>query len=232
MKKQIITTLAVVAMVGLASGSTVSWSTSVAATEGTSGEVLSSGLFANDGTLEFAENVGGNAGTFDGINFTETGTIGDLFDRDDIDLAAFHAAGQLLSRGGSWTIGASPKEAVTVPLTGLVENQEYRIQVFLFDGRLSENGRAMEFDGSGLGQYANGASGAWGTGLLATGTFTADATQAQDFTVETFTDDTYATSVGSQINAITLHAIPEPATLGMVALFGGGILFIRRKLMM
>ena len=29
----------------------------------------------------------------------------------------------------------------------------------------------------------------------------------------------------------TLAAIPEPATLGMVALFGGGILFIRRKLM-
>lgn len=27
-------------------------------------------------------------------------------------------------------------------------------------------------------------------------------------------------------------AIPEPATLGMVALFGGGILFIRRKLML
>ncbi len=30
----------------------------------------------------------------------------------------------------------------------------------------------------------------------------------------------------------TLDAIPEPATLGMVAVFGGGILFIRRKLMM
>lgn len=29
----------------------------------------------------------------------------------------------------------------------------------------------------------------------------------------------------------TLYAIPEPATLGMVALMGGGILFIRRKFM-
>ena len=31
---------------------------------------------------------------------------------------------------------------------------------------------------------------------------------------------------------VTYTAIPEPATLGMVAVFGGGILFIRRKLMM
>jgi len=34
------------------------------------------------------------------------------------------------------------------------------------------------------------------------------------------------------INAIVIEAIPEPATLGMVALFGGGIVFIRRRLML
>ncbi len=34
------------------------------------------------------------------------------------------------------------------------------------------------------------------------------------------------------IDDVTVTAIPEPATLGMVALFGGGILFIRRKLAM
>ena len=33
------------------------------------------------------------------------------------------------------------------------------------------------------------------------------------------------------IDDVTVSAIPEPATLGMVAAFGGGILFIRRKLM-
>ena len=33
-------------------------------------------------------------------------------------------------------------------------------------------------------------------------------------------------------NEVTIDAIPEPATLGMVAAFGGAILFIRRKLMM
>lgn len=33
-------------------------------------------------------------------------------------------------------------------------------------------------------------------------------------------------------NNVTLNSIPEPATLGMVAAFGGAILFIRRKMMM
>lgn len=34
------------------------------------------------------------------------------------------------------------------------------------------------------------------------------------------------------LDNVTVTSIPEPATLGMVALFGGGILFIRRKLML
>jgi hypothetical protein len=34
------------------------------------------------------------------------------------------------------------------------------------------------------------------------------------------------------VDNVDVSTIPEPATLGMVAMFGGGILFIRRKLMM
>ena len=34
------------------------------------------------------------------------------------------------------------------------------------------------------------------------------------------------------VDAIAIQTVPEPATLGMVAAFGGAILFIRRKLMM
>lgn len=39
-----------------------------------------------------------------------------------------------------------------------------------------------------------------------------------------------ATTTG--IDNVNLSVIPEPATLGMVAVFGGGILFIRRRFMM
>ncbi|VGO17490.1 hypothetical protein PDESU_06086 [Pontiella desulfatans] len=35
-----------------------------------------------------------------------------------------------------------------------------------------------------------------------------------------------------KIDSVSLTQIPEPATLGMIAVFGGGILFIRRRFMM
>ncbi len=44
--------------------------------------------------------------------------------------------------------------------------------------------------------------------------------------VDKLAGDTFA------FDNLTVVAVPEPATLGMVAIFGGGILFIRRKLMM
>ncbi len=37
---------------------------------------------------------------------------------------------------------------------------------------------------------------------------------------------------GAAVHRYTLVAVPEPATLGMVVAFGGGILFIRRRFMM
>ncbi|MCK4563930.1 MAG: PEP-CTERM sorting domain-containing protein, partial [Verrucomicrobia bacterium] len=37
---------------------------------------------------------------------------------------------------------------------------------------------------------------------------------------------------GIRFQAVTLNTIPEPTTLGMIAMFGGGILFVRRKMMM
>ncbi len=40
------------------------------------------------------------------------------------------------------------------------------------------------------------------------------------------------TSNWAGFDTVTLDAIPEPATLGLVGLFGGGIFFIRRKLAM
>ncbi len=216
--------VAVLCITGLASASTITWSSSVAPTEGGYGQNLSAGLFDASGTLVSAENVGGSAYTFDGISFVAGTTV------FDGTASVFHDAPASweteLSATGTW--GSS---AGTVSLTGLTATQEYRIQALVYDGRgdADVSGRTVEFDGVDQGQYANGISMVtWGDGLLVTGTFTADAT-TQDFTVEAFlgTD-----SKGGQLNTLTLYAIPEPATFGMVAAFGGGILFIRRKLMM
>ncbi len=50
----------------------------------------------------------------------------------------------------------------------------------------------------------------------------------------TLTLDVLARNGGDRgaITGVIIEQIPEPATLGMVALFGGGLLFIRRKLSM
>jgi hypothetical protein len=45
-------------------------------------------------------------------------------------------------------------------------------------------------------------------------------------------DTTAATYSNVGISAVTIAAIPEPATMGLIGCFGGGLLFIRRRFMM
>ncbi|QBG47010.1 PEP-CTERM sorting domain-containing protein [Verrucomicrobia bacterium S94] len=49
------------------------------------------------------------------------------------------------------------------------------------------------------------------------------------FTINSVGD---AGNVGATIENISLVAIPEPATMGMIAFFGGAVLFVRRRFMM
>lgn len=225
--------VAMVAALGIAgavSAATVSWSSASLTTSGGFGETLDAGQFDTSGTEVLAENIGGGALTFDGINFA-AGTTSWAGDFD-----GFHEGGGAqntdLLRFGTYGDDAA-NTFNTVSLTGLTSGHSYRIQAVVYDGRGDSFfvGRTVEFDGMNQGQYANGVSGVtWGSGLLVTGAFTADAT-TQDFTIEAF--DTTSDSEGGQLNALLVHqtAIPEPATLGMIAAFGGAILFIRRKLM-
>ncbi len=199
--------VAALGMVGLASGATITWSVATAPTEGNVGQVLSAGLFDTNGAPVMAENVGGDAVSFDGINFS-AGSInfsGGTFD-------GYHAGDQLLSKTGTHgTNGAD-----TVSLNGLTVGTNYVIQALIFDGRNAvveptAPGRTIETDGTNYGQYASGVHNVtWGTGLLLTGTFTADATN-QSFTIEAFT--TNSVSVGGQLNALTVfdpNGTPEP----------------------
>jgi hypothetical protein len=182
-------------IVGATSAATISWSADTAAVEGDKGNTLSAGLFNTEGTFVMAENVGGSAITFDGIDFAE-GTI--TFDGGVYSKFHSKTTAPLSSRG---TYGTSTSN--TVSLTGLTSGQEYRIQALIYDGRGRFAGRTVEFDGINQGQYANGTSNVtWGPGMLVTGIFTADAT-TQDFTIEAFGGEN---SVGGQLNAITLYA--------------------------
>ncbi len=54
---------------------------------------------------------------------------------------------------------------------------------------------------------------------------------AGDYTLSVTVNNMVGGGAYAIYDGVTLQAIPEPATLGMVALFGGGILFVRRRLM-
>jgi len=213
-----IVAIAILGMIGTTNAAIISWSADTAAVEGNDGDTLSAGLFNTEGTFVMAENVGGSAITFDGINFAAgTITFRGVYSK-------FHSqtAAPLSSRG---TYGSNTPN--TVSLTGLTSSQEYRIQALVYDGRGKFAGRTVEFDGINQGQYANGTNNVtWGPGMLVTGIFTADAT-TQDFTIEAFGG---GNSKGGQLNALTVYAIPEPATLYITGVFGIALLSIRRKL--
>lgn len=211
-------------MAGLAHAAPISWSAKEASTHGSYLEILDTGLFDTSGTQVLAENLGGDALTFDGIDFT---TSSRQFATGGPDSGLADTSQNLIWSG----IYGINDTVGTVNLTGLTIGQEYRLQALVYDGRHTTTGRAVKFDDQELGVYAKGVFDvSWGPGLLATGTFTADTTE-QSFTQTVFADPTYSENKGQTLNALTLYAIPEPATLGIVAMFGGVLLFMRRKLM-
>jgi hypothetical protein len=213
--------MAIYGMTLTAHAATISWSGSTAATSSFNENTLSPGLFSTTGTLIEAQNLGGAATTFDGISFAAgTQSFGKTFD-------GFHDSLQELSKTGTYNDNGAP---ATINLTGLVVGHTYSIQALIFDGRGDSFavGRTVSFDGLNLGTYANGVTGVtWGTGLLATGNFTADST-TQSFTVESFSG---ASSNGGQLNAFTLHqtAIPEASSLLLGVLGSFGLLRRNRR---
>ncbi len=205
LKKTSMAIVATLGIAGMANGAAIAWTSQIAETEGSYGQYLSPGLFDTNGAPILAENVGGWAETFDGIDFAE-GTI--TFGGGTAN--NFHEKTELSKTGTFGTTGPD-----TVTLTGLTIGTNYVIQALIFDGRNADieptaNGRTIEVDGIDGGQYASGINNVtWGTGRLLTGTFTADAT-AQSFTLEAFND---GTSYGGQLNALTLfdpNGTPPP----------------------
>lgn len=186
----------------------ITWSSAPFTVSGSFGATLNTGQFATTGIQILAENSGGDALTFDGINFTAgtytAGASGSGFH----DTLPF--ANTLLARDGtSGTNGV----ASAINLIDLTPGNTYRVQALVYDGRgiTGIPGRTVSFDGINQGVYANGVFGStWGDGLLVTGTFIADAS-TQNFTIEAFEG---VNSIGGQLNALLVHEfLPETPSL-------------------
>lgn len=115
--------------------------------------------------------------------------------------------------------------SLALTLGGLTTGDKYQIQLFVSDDRelsvrtqnWSDNVAAGVGNETTVVQQRNSS--------YVIGTFTADATGVQ--TVYGLR----ASSPSANLNGYVLRAIPEPATLGLVGAFDGGILFIRRRFM-
>ena len=207
-------------VIGSANAATISWTSTLVPFGGTSGEVLTPGIFDTTGTLILAENSGGAALTFDGIAFTaptiDFGSSG----------SSFHSSTELLSSTATY---GSAGSSSTVSLTGLTVGNRYRVQALLIDARLRSFLRKVSFDGVDQGSFAH--ANVSNHGRLATGTFVADAA-TQSFTIETF-EFLGGASHGGHLNAITLHqasaAVPEPSSVALLGLGGLALILRRRK---
>lgn len=214
--------LASAGLITVSHAATIAWTSKPFTGNGTQGANIDTGIIATTGTLVYAENTGGSAQTFDGINFN-AGTI----NFGGTANVFFATQSQLVRDGTFGSAGVANTVTLgTGSLPTLTIGQEYQVQLLVFDGRntTGQAGRYIRVDGTNMGVYANGVTGVtWGPGLLVTGTFVADAT-TQSFTMEAFNANN--TSAGGQLNALVLHAIPEPS----VALLGGlGVLGLLRR---
>jgi hypothetical protein len=197
---------------------------------------------STNGDLVWAYNFGTtsaatvNGVTFTGVNTaTTTGITTDMtsgianFGNSIGTYASLSSAYQALVGPGGYKTGT----AGFYNLTGLTQGHTYEVQFWVDDSRSRESRgdfwfRQLTLDNSGdpaivVDYNVTDTDGDVGQFII--GTFTADATEEQLISF---------VSGAPQLNAIQLRttAIPEPATIGLVAAFGGGILIIRRRFMM
>lgn len=203
-------------------GATVNWDPAAAQITGT--EVVNT-----SGTLFASENTGGAAATFAGVNFGADAnnvnyTLGNLPSRGNPPFSSAHpvaGADAILADGGYNGPGAG---TFSLDLTNLTPGNTYTVQLFMIDDRGCCSERTAAVVGGPSGQDYSTEN-----GIVFTGSFLADATtQTINGLIDADPQNGYTNL--AQLNAFQVReVIPEPASLGLLAVSAAGLLARRRR---
>ena len=223
--------LVVLALAGVANAATITWGSATLASAdsdvSTTDTVVGAYDFTNNGN---AGNLTVNtvlfetwltmstAQTDNSVTFTWTGPISGQADRQSIPTGGGIGASYARLMGSF--AGTETSTQSTLTLSGLTDGQEYLFQVWCTDPINSVRNTLV--DGAvTLRGNASGTTG--GLGDFVIGTFTASGDQA--ITFDNGAGDGFT---GYNVSALQLRAVPEPATLALLA-SGGIVMLLKRR---
>jgi hypothetical protein len=216
MKKSMIMGAAALFAAGVAQAAVITWGAATTVAGETDVSTQGALTYAESWGLAAANVNGVDFALVDGVNITRSDGVTDRTTTrtDNVPLTLTQSGSYYDMLRSNWYSADAGK---TITMNNLVSGQEYLVQIWSSDDRYNSTQQEW-IDGEAL--QTN-------IGQFKTGTFTADAT-TQSITI----GPALSGSNSGILNAMQVRAIPEPATLGLIGFFGGGLLFVRRRFMM
>jgi hypothetical protein len=176
------------------------------------------GLPASGGRIDLEDDVSQGRG---GITGAQEGSYFIAMDNND---------GSGLFVYQSFTTVASQQYALSFWTAPANDSVNLNLGIDVFDGAVTVGTGDGDLVDQTLNVVYTTANNGW---TKTTYNFTATSTSATlRFIDQGLVTDATSSAGGDQlIDSVSITAIPEPATLGLITAFGGGILFIRRRLM-